>query len=387
MEMNQKVYMEFQEIKNNKKKLIVKNLQSANKLPLKNQIFTEETGSAKNNIKKHIKKRSQSMYENMITSKIMDQNPTNVDLLTIKNFVLAFKDFSISCTEDYNFKQLKRKPFIENRDIFLKIKKVITKNFTLIDEMMDIIWENETTPVLADDLNLHSGLFSILNNIIDIASIPSRNPWKTNIAQTCSLEIPGMRVLEQQMNIFFVEWGRNEFYKNYMINKIYKSLNKKRPDSLSLINVKDYSLNKEIYRMSNMRIIKIQDEEVVFEFDCIFKGLVCIDLDFTFMLDTSFIQRDINIELSIPIREIVSVIRFKYRPREIGKSWFCFMGIPQMKYELKPKINDIDFDLNLYLFNIGDIIIKNGFENIIYPQWTSVGIPMTKKRKLFKPGS
>ena len=389
-EMTSKVYTEFNQIRDMKKLSVIREKITSMSLESQNNIrFQEDTGSLIRNKGHPTTRRSQSMYESQILTQLTNENQENktLDLLAVKNFLISLKEYSVASMEDYHVKQLKRMGFIESTNVFEFLMEIIKKHFALTNEFLEKIWENETTPFLADKVDLVQGFSKIMCNITKISSMPNFDtPFKSGQNPKPQPQLQIMGLLENTLNIFLLEWGKNEFYKSFMINKIYKSLNKKRPDSLSLINVKDFTLSTDIYKMSNMRIVKFSGEEVVFEFDYVFKGNMCLFLNFAFHLDTSILQREIKIDLAVPIREIVSAIRVKYRPRHAGKSWFCFMGLPQMKYELKPKINDIDFDLNLYLFNVGDIIVKNGLKNVIYPQWSSIGIPLTKKRKLFKPG-
>lgn len=399
-QISSKVFVQFQEIAEEKKLAKLREtIHSVRSSALARRSFTGDTGSSRAGMRSpSLRPRSHSLFEQTLGAPVTlvtpdrDSPPDPESVVTAKNFLVDFRRYSVACCEDYHFKQLRRRSFIGDQRVFAKIRRVIDRNLGRIDRALEDIWEHETTPHLAEPTRFGQDLLGIVDNLLDLAVLPAANPLADAGAQSACLpngpeSVPCVEVLERQMRIFMAEWGANDFYRDFMVNKLYKALNKRRPDSLSLINVNDFRLETDIFRMSNLRVAKLRAREVVLEFDCVFRGELRLGLDFSFLLETAFLRRELAIDLVVPIRELVSVIRLKYRPREAGKSWFCFMGVPQMKYELRPKINDIDFELNLHLFNVGDIIVKHGLKNFIYPQWSSVGIPMTKKRKAFTPGS
>ena len=89
----------------------------------------------------------------------------------------------------------------------------------------------------------------------------------------------------------------------------------------------------------------------------------------------------------IKIYEVIGVLRNRYIPRKSGKTWVSFLGSPYINYELIPNFKDINisFKANTDIFNISEKILENALEKTIFPEFVSIGIPLTKKnRKKFK---
>ena len=385
-EIDESISEEMKEIKNSKENL---------------QLLADITDFISSNSKKQLLLFNDPQVEdhsyNMLKNNPSQQKISiNLEAYTkkikkVKKHIRKLRKAIIETRNNYGNKQAKRWNSISNVELFENINKIIQEKLGISQECIERIWEIESFEShLEDDDDREFKVFflRLVRCDFDFLDLHFSNVTDTNYLNLiCKRKkVTLIDIFDANLNIFMTEWSRNLFYKEFMKNKLFKSLNKKRSEMLSIINVKDYKLRKDYSKMENMRLISLSQEEVVFEFDYEFRGELRIDLSFTFHIPSSILNRDIKFDLEIPIREIISVIRLCYRPRAVGKSTFSFMGLPQMKYEFKPTINDIDFNLNLNHFNIQDLIIKHGFRGFIYPQWTSIGIPMTKKRKVFKPG-
>lgn len=112
------------------------------------------------------------------------------------------------------------------------------------------------------------------------------------------------------------------------ILKFHKKLNKKRPAQFSEINVKNFEVSNSPPVLKNFRLITCCDktDELVFDFDLTYKGRIGIILGTVYKPNGLIIsnlspKKEFDIDLSIVISELVSVMRVSITPYSKAKPW------------------------------------------------------------------
>lgn len=298
-------------------------------------------------------------------------------------------------------------------------------------------------------------LSKLYRNIEDTFKIPLENMLNFGMV---NLVIPLKRTRIEEMQekemiiflnhvfkIFLSEWSRNKFFNDQMRYKMFKGMNKKRPNIFSQIQIGDFQLNITNSDFRNFKVVEASEKRITFDFDLYLCGDIrlilltsvmahrqkynfikkmkkYIDLLFSkpdiegrkrstsffsnFFLDQKPTNQDQTKQFSdviltpeklsnlktnelvdkdliigIKVTHLFGPVRITYRPRELGKSTFSFMETPKVLFSLESNLKGLKWNPEFSFLNSEEFLLDVVLKGFVYPDFVSIGIPLTKKNK------
>lgn len=182
--------------------------------------------------------------------------------------------------------------------------------------------------------------------------------------------------------IFMIEWKTNKFFNDFVRYKMSKAMNKKKPQFLDTISISEFKFDVEDFFFKNISLISFSENEICFDLDIFLKGNVEIEIKTKYIPKNSFLKYFTNdLTLNVIVSHLMGKTRILYHPRTLGKSKLSFINSPLMNYKFSFSIGKKTFYPNLNVLGIEDLITKLVLKGFIYPDFASIGIPLTKKNR------
>lgn len=168
----------------------------------------------------------------------------------------------------------------------------------------------------------------------------------------------GINWLQTLLSVFYTEWKSNNYFKDKIKKLLWKSFNKKLPDFLQEIIIRNFTIKGDPPIFKEIIPQKSESFEFLADVDIQFTGSILIEI--TTALHWNWPKRDfkiVPIRASIEIKQLIARIRLCFVPRNKGKSWFSFVGEPAIFIDIDPTIGERS---NFHINNIPKVssIIK-----------------------------
>ena len=324
-----------------------------------------------------------------------DKDKKSVRLIKmIKLVANEYKSFIVE-------RKIKLTEFLNKRNHILIQSSFFEKKFNNINKMdVEInkhLVEYSKMKILKsfDILNVEFSLeilSAIYNNISSVMRIQRENCFNLHFIK---IKMPpkilspkefeqkeAMIIFNRILKVFLIEWSRNKFFNDKMAYKIFKNMNKKKPSFLSQINVLELNFSMEISEIKNVKIVALSPNKVIFEGDYFIKG----DVNFSFETSLSpkyklLYKLSKLLKVDINVTHLMGHLRIVYQPRTFGKSVLSFMETPEVTYKVKAMSKYFGIHPDLDKLNLAKILLDIALKGFVYPEFASIGIPMTKKNR------
>ena len=235
-------------------------------------------------------------------------------------------------------------------------------------------------------------LSDVYRNICQFVKIPVSNffalhvkkltPWRDLDPPQEFKQLESMVITNRLMEVFMIEWSRNRFFHDKLRYKMGKNMNKKIPSFLSKISVEKFSFFVETSHFKDFKLIKQVEKTLIFEVNGFLSGAILITIETELAEHIKLIPKIFRkIKIEATISELLGYMRFTYRPKKLGKSTLSFIGTPDIVFKASISFGPYRMGLNPPFLCLGETLLKHVMKGFVFPEFASIGIPVTKKNR------
>jgi len=189
----------------------------------------------------------------------------------------------------------------------------------------------------------------------------------------------------QMLKVFTLEWAKSPYFKERMIKKVLRSLNKRKKTYIKEFEVKDFVIGSKAPEIRKIELLASEPYEFICDFDLSYQGGVLVEIEAK--LEPQKIINAFSKNYLLPVkvkalmRKFHGKVRICWKPSEYGPSWFSFVGEPFADIQVDPLFGNRLF--NMTAFPKVESFLKNliakKLKKMTYPHRKELRLPLATR--------